>query len=237
MELAQLGVDDRIPRLKIYLQQFNAWEVEELHCVYAHLENMLQRDSRDPRVDYSGSTVNNFALPAPRSHTSAPGDEIAGLGAKAKILSQGLTFLSTYLRQLQLRARVRKEQSLCLPSDEFVISALGELKYGREQFSGFRELVISSDTCPWTDNYGANIANFGCRFFSDTGLNRLYSFAYLRQFGFCIWDEHRLQSWGVLDHCYGRALNKKLMAICEPSAAAMKDFLILHFLFLSGIAS
>lgn len=213
LDLAQSGADDRIPRLMMYLKQFNPWEVEELNCIYDFLENMLQRDPRDPRLDYLGNTVNPYALPAPRFGAAAPGQ--AAPGVKAKILSQGLPFLRTYLRQTHPRTRVSREQTLYFPSDEFVLPALYELKNGH-RFSQISEIVISSNTCPWTDNHGAHLANAGWNYFSAEHPQDISSFAYLRQFGFCIWDSNRLVSWDVLNRRYGSALNKKLMEVWNP---------------------
>ncbi|MCJ1361993.1 hypothetical protein MMC16_001095 [Acarospora aff. strigata] len=221
--LADSEGDDRIPRLMIYLRQFNPWEVEELNCIYDFLENMLERDSQDPRLNYLGTPVDSFVLRAPRSCTSrcteaciaAPA--VAALaGVRAKFLSQGLTFLKTYLHNTSPMSRLRKEQSLCFPSDEFIIPALCGLKDARSRFPHICEFVISSDTCPWTDNYGATLANFGWRFFSDTESSRFRSFAYLRQFGFCIWDEKRLQSWGVLNRSFVHALKRRLLPTPKP---------------------
>lgn len=217
VDLARTGSDDRIPRLMTFLKHFNPWELEELNCVYDHLETMLLRDLRDPRLDCLGNRVDPFALPAVHFRISAPGPAVSS-GVKAKILSQGLTFLLTYLRQTTSRARLEKEQSLFFLSDEFVIPALRELKNAEQRFPKFCEFVISSNTGPWTENQGANMANIGWRFFSAAGSDQLCSFAYLRQFGFCMWDEQRLRSWAVLDHRYGSALNDKLMVRWNPRA-------------------
>lgn len=162
LDLAQSGADDRIPRLMMFLKQFNPWEVEELKCIYDFLENMLQRGPRDPRLDYLGNTVNPYALPTPQFGAAAPGK--AAPGVKAKILSQRLPFLRTYLRHKSPRTRVSREQTLYFPSDEFVLPALYELKNGH-RFSQISEIVISSNTCPWKDNYGTHLANSRWNFF------------------------------------------------------------------------
>ena len=93
----------------VFLKQFNPWELEELNCIYDFLESMLQRDPRDQRLDCLGATVNIYALPTPQLGGAAPGQ--AGPGVKAKILSEGLPFLQTYLRQTPPRTRVSKEQT------------------------------------------------------------------------------------------------------------------------------
>lgn len=165
----------------MFLKQFNPWEVEELNCIYDFLENMLQGALRDPRLDYLGNTVSPYALPAPQFGAAAPGQ--AAPGVKAKVLSQALPFLRTYLRHITPRTRVSREQALYFPCDEFILPALYELKSGLS-FSQISEIVISSNTCPWTDNYGARLANSAWNVFSAEHPVRLSSFAYLRQFGF-----------------------------------------------------
>ena len=214
LDFAQSGGADRHSRLMTYLKYFMPWEIEELHCVYNHLENMLERDTQDPRLDHFGNIVNPFAIPRRPVHNSAPIQAAAAVqGVTANMLSQGLSFLYSALHQTPSSTRLRKELTLWTPSDVFITSAIHELKVGQQRFPHFCEFVSSSNMCPWQDNHGANLANYGWRFFCNGGAGLLRTFAYLRQFGFCMWDERRLQSWGVLHRRYGSALNYKLVAI------------------------
>ena len=212
IELAKRRADSRISRLAILLKIWKPWEIEELNCVYDHLETLLRRESYDPRCDHVGRTSDPYALPTPYDPISTPGGRSAW-GVKARLLSQGLSFLRTYLRHFSAWDRMSKESCLCFPSDEFILPAIQELKVlsyqgtwgsrvSSSRFSRQREFIISSDCGPWTDNPGAHLANFGWRFFSGIYDSRPATFAYLRQFAFCIWDENRLQSWGVLNEEY-----------------------------------
>jgi hypothetical protein len=213
--LAQSGSDDRIPRLMIYFRKFHAWELEELHCVYEHLQNVLHRDAQDPRLESPGNRIHPFTLPAPRFHSAAPGQIPPGV--KAKIISQGLVFLHSYLRFKPSWSRMSMEHGLFFPCDEFILPAIRELKNGRGRFSIFSEAIISSSIGPWTDTPDvASMANLGWRFFIEEHDLALHDFAYLRQFGCCIWDEQRLRSWGVLNISYGSGMNRKLQRIENP---------------------
>lgn len=201
--------DDRISRLMIYFRKFHAWELEELHCVYEHLQNFLHRDAQDP----SENKIHPFTIPTPRFYSAAPGQMMPGV--KAKIISQGLVFLHDYLRFKSSRTRI--SQDLFLSCDEFILPAILKLKNGRGRFSKFSEAIISSSIGSWTDTPDvAGMANLGWRFFIEEEDLDLHDFAYLRQFGFCIWDEQRLRSWGVLSINYGSRLNRRLQEIQNP---------------------
>ena len=210
--------DDKISRLGLFLKQLNPWEIEELHCVYEHLENLLDRNSHDPRTDCSGKVISPYTLPTSQFYASAPCETSAG--TRTKRLSQGLISLHDYLQHTPVRTRINDRHYVHIPNEDFIISTIRHLKHEHQRFSNFHEWKISSDTCQWTDNHGTSTANSGWRFFSYSDADKLHSFAYLRQFGFCIWDERRLRSWAVLNHRYGESLNKQLMAIWYPWASA-----------------
>lgn len=218
LTLAQSGLDDRIPRLIIYFRKFHAWELEEMQCVYEHLQSISHRDTQDPRLESPGNRIHPFTLPTPHFYSAAPGQTLPGV--KAKIISQGLVFLHNYLRFKPSWTRISMEHGLFFPSDEFIIPAILELKNGRGRFNKFSEAIISSSIGVSTDTPDiASMANLGWRFFIEENDGALQDFAYLRQFGFCIWDEQRLRSWGVLSIKYGSGLNRRLQRIQYPRGA------------------
>ena len=98
-------------------------------------------------------------------HYLAPGPPLPGV--KAKILSQGLAFLHTFLRKASPRTRESLVDGLYFPCDEFFIPAIRVLTKGGEGFSKYSEAPVASNTCPWADNHGANTANLGWGYFGE----------------------------------------------------------------------
>ncbi|MCJ1405133.1 hypothetical protein MMC11_008359 [Xylographa trunciseda] len=206
--------DERTSRLMLFLKQLNPWEMEELHCVHGHLERLLDRDFHDPRIDRYGQVVSSDKLPAPVFHSLAPGQTQGA--ANAERVSRGLASLYQDLRRTPLRTRMNDRCYVSHPTDVFVMSAIYRLKGTQERFPWFIERNVSINSGPWIDNLGTTTANAGWRFFTNLLTDRLHLFAFLRQFSFCIWDEPRLRSWGVLDYRYMSGLNKQLMPIWYP---------------------
>ncbi|MCJ1380257.1 hypothetical protein MMC17_003360 [Xylographa soralifera] len=211
------GADDRVARLVAFLKGMHPWEIEELHCVYDHLERLLGREGDDPRVDGAGRVVSPYALPAPAFCSRAPGQTLRG--ANVERLVQGLGALWRYLRRTPVRTRMGDRYEYGSSKDEFIMGAIRRLKREQQRFPKFDEWMVSSSTGLWSDNHGTSFANAGWRFFSDVNADKIHSFAYLRQFGFCIWDERRLRSWDVLRYRYGGEMNEQLMGIWYPWAS------------------
>ena len=186
------GPCDRVLRLMSFLKQLNPWEIEELHCVYEHLENLLHRDFHNPLLDSSGKVVNPYALPLPIFFPIATGH--TGHSVDTERLSHGLVSLHHYLRCTPIRSRANDRSSRCDSKIDFIACVIHHLKDKQQRFPEVNELKVSSRTCLWTDNHGTNIANIGWRFFTDTSARGLHFFAHLRKFGFCIWDEQHLRS-------------------------------------------
>ena len=92
IDLVEDFSDGRVSCLTIFLGQFVPWGIEEIHCLYEHLEALIERNSQNLCCDVWGNWVDNYATPAPQD-LSPPGQPLPG--AKAKILSQGLDFLCT----------------------------------------------------------------------------------------------------------------------------------------------
>jgi hypothetical protein len=171
----------RKSQLQDYLGEFNPWEIEELNCIYDHLEALLRGDE---------NLQNQTNLRQPDLfHSMAPGQSSPlDRLTIAKLLSQGLVFLRLYFKITSLRTRAQMEKSLTYYDNKFILQALEVLKNGRRRYPGFDEWIVSSNLCPWPDNYGAHVANTGWMRFSLGGLR---SFDNLRRFGFCIWDHQR----------------------------------------------
>ena len=56
--------DGRVSRQTIFLGQLVPLKIEEIHCIYEHLESLLERNSQDPCRNYLGDCVNIYELPA-----------------------------------------------------------------------------------------------------------------------------------------------------------------------------
>lgn len=118
----------RIEQLGNYLKGFPTWELQELECLYDHLAALLERPSDHPELDAEGERFDPFAIPQQSLDTpSKYQTERALRGAKAKILSRGLSFLHNFIRQSDIIARRTELQRFIRFSDKFIIPTLSEL--------------------------------------------------------------------------------------------------------------
>lgn len=178
--------DGHVKRLMNFLDGFNPWEIEELHCIYDHLENMLRRDPKDPRLDHLGRIVDPGILQLPKPSLSL---------VNARILARGLQSLHYYITSFPPSARIQREEKAVKHPDKFILAALNELKQFEERFDTNYERAISCRNGPWNDLHSPQMANWAWKLFSPIPHGTLPTFAYLRHFGFCIWDQARMDAW------------------------------------------
>lgn len=178
--------DGHVKRLMNFLDGFNPWEIEELHCIYDHLENMLRRDPKDPRLDQLGRIVDPGIVQIPKPSISL---------VNARILAHGLQSLHYYITSFPPSARIQREEKAAKHPDKFILAALNELKQFEERFDTNYERAISCRNGPWKDLRSSQMANWAWKIFSQTPHGTLPTFAYLRHFGFCIWDQARMDYW------------------------------------------
>lgn len=178
--------DGHVKRLMNFLDGFNPWEIEELHCIYDHLENMLRRDPKDPRLDHLGRIVDPGIVQIPKPSLSL---------TNSRILAHGLQSLHYYITSVPPSARIQMEEKSVKHPDKFILAALNELKQFEERFDTNYERAISCRNGPWNDLHSPQMANWAWKLFSPIPHGTLPTFAYLRHFGFCIWDQARMDSW------------------------------------------
>lgn len=217
--------DTRVMRLKSYLRTFCTWELQELECIYDHLAELLERSARDPDVDAVGNRLDPYALPEPIDTIDKMQRMRAIHGAKAKLLSQGLVSLHTYIRHTPVSARKASLEKSSGSPDEFIVATLHEMnikscRYDLGECSDGESHVLPPKRAKTTRRPNAgweyflpfprntdDIFGITATTFDKT---RTLSLRYLRQFGFCIWDSARLARWGVLHHRYGAGLDAEL---------------------------
>lgn len=178
--------DGHVKRLMNFLDGFNPWEIEELHCIYGHLENMLRRDPKDPRLDHLGRIVDPGIVQIPEPSISL---------INARILAHGLQNLHFYITSSPPSARIQREEKAVKHPDKFILAALNQLKQFQERFDTNYERAISCRNGPWQDLRSPQMANSAWETFSQIPHGTLPTFAYLRHFGFCIWDQTRMDYW------------------------------------------
>lgn len=178
--------DGHVKRLMDFLEGFNPWEIEELHCIYDHLENMLRQDPKDPRLDHLGRLADPRILQIPKPSLSF---------IDAQVLAHGLQSLCCYIKSVPPSVRIQNEEKAVICPDKFILAALNELKHSEERFDSNYERAISCRNGPWNDLHSPQMANWAWKFFSQIPHGMLPTFVYLRHFGFCIWDEARMDDW------------------------------------------
>lgn len=236
MNKALRGPDNKKSLLISYLCKLMPWMLQELECVYDHLAELLDRNTQDPRLDAEGRPRNPFSLPEPIDTIPKAQKAKDVHVAKAKLLSQGLGFLYTYIRKASESDRAKETERLLKFPDEFLINTLRKIwstgKFLKTDHSHRRRSIDG--------NVGPGCPNAGWAYFlpfcvdeeplrewkysrlfypwSDENVVGLafdqtkhHFLRYLRQFGFCIWDSDRLKRWGVLSHkTFGTDLQTKL---------------------------
>ncbi|MCJ1248440.1 hypothetical protein MMC30_005658 [Trapelia coarctata] len=194
IEVAREGGDSRLNRMIKHLEAFDIWRLEKLWFVYKHLESLLGRTFDIPRAKEVGKLIDPLKMPIP-----VYSDEWFHIhdvldGAKAKVLAQGLPFLYTYLRIMDLNARTKFEGKLSCIEDQFFVPAMEEIK--RRQPRYWRRYGYWR---PWgrTEGDGCRIRETpseAWRYFVHDR-NDVFSSDNPNKFGFCMWSRERLGRW------------------------------------------
>lgn len=221
----QYKQDTKTMQLKSYLRTFCTWELQELECIYDHLAELLERSSRDPKVDVVGNRLDPYALPEPIDTIDEMQRMRAIHGTKAKLLSQGLVSLYNYIRHTPVSTRIASLEKFFGHPDEFIVATLHKMNlkgcmYDQGECSDGESHVLPPKRSKTTRRPNAGweyFLPFSCwtddRFGTTSTTfkkDRTLSLRYLRQFGFCIWDSERLNRWGVLHDRYGAGLDAEL---------------------------
>lgn len=121
------GLHRRERLLRSYLCEFMPWVLEELESVYNHLAELLDRKPQDPRLDAEARPHRPFSLQESIDTIPKAQSPRDVHGAKAKLLSQGLGFLYTYIRKTTVDDRAKEAERLLGFPNEFLINTLREL--------------------------------------------------------------------------------------------------------------
>lgn len=212
-------------RFRMYLQQFKSWELEEFQSVYAHITVLMRRDPQNPLVGAKGHEINSFRAPMEIFNY------YRGDGLPDSAISRGLKYLYVALHRILTVERVKGlcqseynfgfGQTWMWDRVEFFISALLALQEQHKCID--RHLACKTEFVCLSER-GANVRNFAfyCKGRPDTH----WAPPFFRNFGLCMWDEPRLQRWGVLgNYEHGKRL----------SAAKCKDAYIQAFTTLAAI--
>lgn len=177
-----------------YLINLNYWELEEICCIYDHLEGLLDRDLA---TLHTGNTViNPLTMWNVQIESSEDGRyNNYAKSAKAKLLSQGLPFLQQYLEHFTLEQRLSIEDNMSAYEDGFILPALHEVINNSPPEWKAEKSSLSCSNGPWPDAPGgADYASTGWNYFLHDP-TPTYTLDHMRKFGLCLWDAKRLKNW------------------------------------------
>ncbi|MCJ1357559.1 MAG: hypothetical protein MMC33_007555 [Icmadophila ericetorum] len=177
-----------------YLLTLNYWELEELCCVYNHLESLLGRDLST--LHLGNTVIDPLAIWNTRMRSCLDTRyQINAKAAKAKLLSRGLPFLQQYFELFTLEQRISTEQKMDGYEDGFIMPSLYEvINRCRPEWKMERN-SLSCSTGYWPDApNGADCANTGWNYFIQDP-SSTYTLDHMRRFGLCLWDAKRLKNW------------------------------------------
>ena len=195
----------RINRQYIFLRTLTPWEAEELECVYDYLERLFLGNANVDQ-DLECSDV-DICVDLQATILPTAGNK-RSRGTESRFLSKGLVFLRRYLTMSGTdRVSQLEEDESC--RHMFVRPVLSQCRVYLSMAPERLQQLITGQIPHSTWNSGdsdISLPNVGWRYFTpDVPLDRIVErkqFKYLRRWGFCIWDQERLESWGVLSKRY-----------------------------------
>lgn len=212
IELVQSGENERTQRLKYFLTDLSQWELQELISVYDHISSVVYGNPKGSRLDVKADLIHPRDL-FKGIETRFDLDRLYRThGARAKLLSQGLDFLHTYIRGTNAECRSKTIDQLSIFEDQFILSALNP-DSSRLFLARVRQTLPCSKRWPWPPSFGANHSNAGWDYFATVAQPTLCSFKYLRHFGLCMWDRQRLERWESFTRDYALELDRKLLSV------------------------